>query len=85
MRGTTKRGARTTPTGRSKTGTALDCASLHLRGARLRARTAAQVKRAGYQLAAFTVNDRKRACRLVGFGVDCIITDRPDVIAAALG
>ena len=64
---------------------ALDCASLHLRGARLRARTAAKVKRAGYQLAAFTVNDRKRACRLVGFGVDCIITDRPDVIAAALG
>jgi len=64
---------------------ALECASLHLRGLRLRAKTAAKIKRAGYQLAAFTVNDPKKARRLIGFGVDCIITDRPDVIAAALG
>ena len=62
----------------------LQCASLHLRALRLRAKTAAKVKRAGYQLAAFTVNDPKRARRLIRFGVDCIITDRPDVIAAAL-
>ncbi len=64
---------------------ALGCGSLHLRGARLRARTVAKVKRAGYQLAAFTINDPKRARHLVGFGVDCIITDRPDVIVEALG
>jgi glycerophosphoryl diester phosphodiesterase len=58
---------------------------LHLLGARLRARTAAKVKRAGYQLAAFTINDPKRARRLIALGVDCIITDRPDVIAKAVG
>ncbi len=63
---------------------ALGCGSLHLRGARLRARTAAKVKRAGYHLAAFTINDPKRARRLITLGVDCIITDRPDVIAEAL-
>lgn len=63
----------------------LECVSLHLRGLRLRAKTAAKVKRAGYQLAAFTVNDPKKALRLIAFGVDCIITDRPDVIAEALG
>jgi glycerophosphoryl diester phosphodiesterase len=62
----------------------LECANLHLRGLRLRARTVAKVKRAGYQLAAFTVNDPARARRLVRLGVDCIITDRPDAIAAAL-
>ena len=64
---------------------ALQCASLHLRALRLRAKTVAKVKRAGYQFAAFTVNDPKKAQRLIGFGVDCIITDRPDVIANTLG
>jgi len=63
----------------------LQCASLHLRGLRLRAKTPAKVKRAGYQLAAFTINDPNRARRLIRLGVDCIITDRPDIIAAALG
>jgi glycerophosphoryl diester phosphodiesterase len=63
----------------------LGCANLHLRGLRLRAKTAAKVKRAGYQLAAFTVNDPKKARRLIRFGVDCIITDRPGVIAKAVG
>jgi glycerophosphoryl diester phosphodiesterase len=62
----------------------LQCASLHLRGLRLRAKTPAKVKRAGYQLAAFTINDPNRARRLIRLGVDCIITDRPDTIAQAL-
>ncbi len=62
----------------------LECVSIHLRGLRLRARTVAKIKRAGYQLAAFTVNDPKKARRLILLGVDCIITDRPDIIAAAL-
>ncbi len=43
------------------------------------------IKRAGYQLAAFTINDPKRAQRLITLGVDCVITDRPDVIAKAVG
>jgi len=62
----------------------LECVSIHLRGLRLRAKTVAKIKRAGYQLAAFTVNDPKKARRLILLGVDCIITDRPDVITAAL-
>jgi glycerophosphoryl diester phosphodiesterase len=44
----------------------------------------AQVKQAGYLVAAFTVNDKRRARELVGRGVDCLITDAPDRIAAAL-
>ncbi len=68
-----------------KAAAALAYSSVHLRGARLRARTAAKVKRAGYQLAAFTINDPKPARRLVALGVDCIISDRPDVIAEAVG
>ena len=63
---------------------ALACSNLHLRGLRLRARTVAKVKQAGYQLAAFTINDPRRARRLVRLGVDCLITDRPDAIAQAL-
>ena len=45
---------------------------------------AAEIKRAGYALAVYTVNDPARAKVLVGWGADAIITDRPDVIAAAI-
>ncbi|MFQ6017657.1 MAG: glycerophosphodiester phosphodiesterase family protein [Kiloniellaceae bacterium] len=64
---------------------ALGCATIHLRGDWLSAKAVAKVKAAGYPLAAFTVNKPARARRLVSWGVDCIITDAPDVIAAALG
>lgn len=36
------------------------------------------VKRSGYQLYAYTVNNPKRARRLAGWGVDGIFTDYPD-------
>jgi glycerophosphoryl diester phosphodiesterase len=68
-----------------KAAAALGCATIHLRGDRLSSRTVGRVKAAGYGLAAFTVNDPKQARKLVARGVDCIITDAPDVIAAALG
>ena len=45
---------------------------------------AARIKRLGYGLAVYTVNDPARARRLLGWGVDALITDRPDVILAAL-
>jgi len=45
----------------------------------------AAVKAAGLALWVFTVNDAARALRLFGWGVDAVITDYPDRIAAALG
>lgn len=65
--------------------TALDCRTLHLAGRRLSSRQAGRVKAAGYGLAAFTVNDPAEARALVARGVDCLISDYPDRIAAALG
>lgn len=73
------------PRGWKKTAAALGCATIHLRGDRLSSRTAGRVKAAGYGLAAFTVNDPNQARKLVARGVDCIITDAPDVIIEALG
>lgn len=42
------------------------------------------IKRAGYTLAVWTVNEPDDARAFVGAGADCIITDRPDTIIAAL-
>ena len=64
---------------------ALDCSNLHIAGRALNEKRVGWIKRAGYQLAAFTINDPKQARRLAALGVDCIISDRPDVIAAAVG
>jgi glycerophosphoryl diester phosphodiesterase len=44
---------------------------------------ARDIRHAGYQLAVYTVNDPARAALLRGWGVDCVITDRPDALAAA--
>jgi glycerophosphoryl diester phosphodiesterase len=45
---------------------------------------AAQVRAAGYALLVYTVNEPADAQRLLGWGVDCIVTDaldrvRPDL------
>ena len=37
---------------------------------------------AGYQVAAFTVNQKRRARELIACEVDCLITDAPDRIAS---
>ncbi len=68
-----------------KTAARLDCSNLHIAGRRLTEKRVGWIKRAGYALAAFTVNEPEVARRLVAWGVDCIITDRPDVIEKALG
>ncbi len=44
----------------------------------------AWAKRSGYRVNTWTVNDPVRAVELRDLGVDCIITDTPDVIIAAL-
>lgn len=76
--------ARRLPRDWDRVAAALGCSTLHLAGRWLSKRTAAKVKAAGYGLAAFTVNDGPTARRLLARGVDCLITDAPDVIAAAL-
>jgi glycerophosphoryl diester phosphodiesterase len=44
----------------------------------------AWAKGAGYRVNTWTVNDAKKAVELRDLGVDCIITDKPDVILAAV-
>lgn len=62
----------------------LGCVSVHLRQQRLTRVRVRAVKEAGYQLAAYTVNEAGRARELVGWGVDCLITDAPHVVGPAL-
>jgi glycerophosphoryl diester phosphodiesterase len=54
-------------------------------GKRLTAVQAVEIRRAGYALGVYTINDGDVARALVGMGAQCIITDAPDVILAALG
>lgn len=58
----------------------LECISVHCADQHLTPGWAEQIRRAGYGLAAYTVNDRRRAEELRTWGVQCIITDRPDVM-----
>ena len=62
----------------------LDCASFHVYWKRLSEPQARRIKAAGYALACFTVNDPALAFRLRGWGVDCMISDDPGAILAAL-
>ena len=39
-----------------------------------------EIRKAGYALSVYTINDGDVARALVGMGVDCVITDAPDVI-----
>jgi len=49
---------------------------------RLRPRRIAEIRAAGYQLAAYTVNDPQRARALFGWGVTSVFSDVPDIISA---
>ena len=62
----------------------LACVSVHCAEQYLTARWAAEIKRAGYALAVYTVNDPVRAQMLTGWGADAIITDRPGIVAGAI-
>jgi glycerophosphoryl diester phosphodiesterase len=42
------------------------------------------VKAAGYAFAVYTVNGVQAGRRLLDKGVDCLITDRPDLLIPAL-
>jgi glycerophosphoryl diester phosphodiesterase len=64
---------------------AVDAVGINTNGERLTAVGAVEVRKAGYALSVYTIDDGDVARALVGMGVDCVITDVPDVILAALG
>jgi len=63
---------------------AVAAAGMNVGSRKLTAAATVAIKRAGYALAVWTVNDAEEARALIGMGVDCVITDRPDVILGAL-
>ena len=58
---------------------ALGCVSIHCADRHLTPQWAAEIRQAGYALAVYTVNDPARASVLMAWGVQCVITDLPDV------
>ena len=64
---------------------AVGAVGMNVGGRKLTAPGAVAIKRAGYVLSVWTVNDPDEAKAFVVMGADCIITDKPDVILAALG
>lgn len=60
-----------------------DCAMIGADHRRLRPRRVAEIRAAGYQLAAFTVNDPARARVLYDWGVTSVFSDVPDMIINA--
>jgi glycerophosphoryl diester phosphodiesterase len=64
---------------------AVGAVGMNVGARKLTAPAAVAIKQAGFALSVWTVNDPDVARALVGMGADCIITDMPDVIIAALG
>lgn len=62
--------------------TRLGCVSLHIDHNELTAERVADIKAAGLRILVYTVNNPKRARLLLDWGVDCICTDKIDVIGA---
>ena len=63
---------------------ALGAIGINTNGVRLTAPWCAAIKQAGFLLGVYTIDEPAVARALVGMGVDCIITDAPDLILAAL-
>jgi len=63
----------------------LGCAALHLDWKRTRRADVQAVKAAGYAFVVYTVNGVRAGRRLLDKGVDCLITDRPDLLIRELG
>ncbi len=58
----------------------LGAVALHVACSAVTKQLAVAVKRADLWLATYTENDPLRAVEQLGWGVDCVITDRPDLI-----
>ena len=63
---------------------AVSAAGINVNGKMLTAPRAVEARKAGYTLSVYTINDGDVARALIGMGVDCVITDAPDVIQQAL-
>ena len=63
---------------------AVGALGVNTNGEKLAAPRAREVRQAGFALSAYTIDDPALARALVAMGVDCVITDKPDVILAAL-
>jgi glycerophosphoryl diester phosphodiesterase len=65
----------------------LGCVTIHADQQRLRPAVLSEIRRAGYPLLAYTVNDPERAKTLFDFGVKSVFSDVPDRLqgAAATG
>lgn len=63
---------------------AVGAVGVNTNGAKLTAPRAVEIRKAGYALSVYTIDDGDVARALIGMGVDCIITDAPDVILAAI-
>ena len=59
---------------------ALDCVALHCNQQHLGEHEARAIKQAGYGLLCWTVNDPAAARLLLGWGVDCLVTDALELI-----
>ena len=59
---------------------ALGCVSIHCADRHLTSSWAGEIRRADFGLAVYTVNEPMRALELRAWGVQCLITDRPDTI-----
>lgn len=62
----------------------LGCVTIHHYAKAVTAAQVAETKAAGYGLAVYTVNDPEQARELLDWGIDCLITDAPEVIKAAV-
>lgn len=62
----------------------LGAISLHAEAEALNRTIVQAVRAAGLRLVAYTVNDPVRATALFEWGVDCVITDRPDLVRSPL-
>jgi glycerophosphoryl diester phosphodiesterase len=63
----------------------LQCVALHCDYKHLSREMAAQVRAAGYALLVYTVNEPADVQRLLGWGIDCIVTDALDRVNPELG
>ena len=63
---------------------AVAAVGINTNGKKLTAPRAVEVRRAGYLLSVYTIDDGDVARALTGMGAHCVITDTPDLIIAAL-
>jgi glycerophosphoryl diester phosphodiesterase len=74
---------RSVPIGWAAIAGRLGCVLIGADHRRLRSRRVAEMRAAGYPVAAYTVNDPARARLLFGWGVSSVFSDMPDIMLPA--